>query len=260
MNYNDNFLKALLKCKNKNLYLGTGNPNAKILIIGKECALNKTVQLEDYQTKLEDERKLVEENLQGWQKLVNNEPLQYSIDQSYPYKGQENKINKKLKNDQYNGGTSSTWTKYQKLYETIYCNGVKNEKVTFHENIFITELNQIPSANSNEQNLLLRKESIKKRVEYFFPLDFIQRFPVVVLACGHYSRDFNINICNLFGVEFDGQTKEVNGNKLQWYNLHHEISGKNPKLLIHTKQLSGSITNDFINEIGVTIKDFLEKL
>ncbi len=40
ISYSPEFKEALTKCNKEDLYLGEGNPNAKILIIGQECALN----------------------------------------------------------------------------------------------------------------------------------------------------------------------------------------------------------------------------
>jgi hypothetical protein len=38
--YNSKFKKALELAKNKGLFLGTGNPNSKIVFVGKEAAID----------------------------------------------------------------------------------------------------------------------------------------------------------------------------------------------------------------------------
>ncbi|MCC8089627.1 MAG: hypothetical protein LIO79_10300 [Rikenellaceae bacterium] len=63
---NKTLITAYQYCKDNGLYLGTGNPNAKILIVGKECAKsgeNESITLELLK-KWESE--LVDENLAGW--------------------------------------------------------------------------------------------------------------------------------------------------------------------------------------------------
>jgi len=41
INYTSHFKEVLNLCKQNKLFLGLGNPNAKILIIGKEAAIDK---------------------------------------------------------------------------------------------------------------------------------------------------------------------------------------------------------------------------
>ena len=74
-------------------------------------------------------------------------------------------------------------------------------------------------------------------------------FSIVLIACGHYPKNNNVDLCKLFNVEFK-ETIHVNDNPKYWYNLHINKQGEEPKLLIHTVQLSGSITNKLLEEIA----------
>lgn len=59
INYTSQFKEVLNQCKQNELFLGLGNPNAKILIIGKEAAIDKENNLKYCELK-------VEKNLKDW--------------------------------------------------------------------------------------------------------------------------------------------------------------------------------------------------
>jgi hypothetical protein len=120
-------------------YVGTGNPFADILIIGKEASISK----EDKPNQYENE---IANNFSGWKemedydqaKIMEQSPIAYQTP-LYPYKGQVLKIDNGT-----NNGTSRTWLTYQKLYNRIF-NKNGNQNIDFHEDVFITEVNPNPS-------------------------------------------------------------------------------------------------------------------
>lgn len=262
MNYSDEFEELVSNSNpnNNNDYIGTGNPNSKILIIGKECAINSEIE----KSKLQGE---IGENIINWTNNIKNPNLVVEnwngdsnrINPLFPYKGQKFTIYNEKRNSG-KGGTSSTWYYYQKLYNKIRKLPQSSfDKIDFHNNVFITELNSNPSNYSKNQNPENRRNSINQRSNVFFKSDFIQNFPIVILATSHYTKEHNIDICKLFNVDFEGNTQIIDKNPKQWYNLHtNKEQGKN-KLLIHTKQLSMNISDKLLDEIANEIKSFAKE-
>lgn len=175
------------------------------------------------------------------------------INPLFPYKGQKFTIFK----GKDNGGTSDTWYKYQKLYNKVFNSNSK--EIVFHNSFFITELNANTSSYSKNQNPENRKISINDRIGNFFISDFIQSFPIIILASSHYTRDHDIDICKLFNVEFQKPTIQIESNPKQWYNLHTNKEGEKAKLVIHTRQLSMDIKDKLLEEIANEIKSFANK-
>ena len=248
MNYSSEF-KDLVESsiKKKINYIGKGNPNSKILIIGKELALpqDNLIAIEktseqnafDWENNIENPNNKIEDCLGDYPETINLfNPL-------IPYKGMG--FNPKK--------PAETWRKYQYLYDQIF--NLKSKTYNFYKKIFITELNANPSKYSYLQKKDKRSTSINERKNNFFNSKFILNFPVIIVACGHYPKDNNVDLCELFNVEFK-ETLHVNENPKYWYNLHRNIQGEKPKLLIHTLQLSGSIKNEFLDEIANKIKSF----
>ena len=118
---------------------------------------------------------------------------------------------------------------------------------------FCTELNNVCARHSADAD----KSTISSKLDLFRTSNFIQSFPVVILACGRYINNYGEDrqIDDTFGVKYfqDG------GSELkQNYWIHYSINPDSPKLVIHTRQLSGPIKNDLLFNIGKTIKEFLE--
>ena len=100
----------------------------------------------------------------------------------------------------------------------------------------------------------LKKEFISKRQE-LFDHSFFKSFPVIIIASGHYTRDFEFDIENIFEVDFiEKRETEI---KKAWYNVHYSKDSK--RLLIHTRQLSTSVASELINDLGGIIKEHLIK-
>jgi hypothetical protein len=244
MNYSNEFKDIVEFSVNNGInYIGKGNPNAEILIIGKELALdqNDTIAI----------NKTSEQNALDWK--INIENPNYEIEDwnenftlfnpLIPYKGMG--FNPKK--------PAETWRKYQSLHDNIF--NKKSKTYNFYENIFITELNANPSKFSNLQEKEKRRLSIDERKNNFFNSDFTQKFPVIIVASGHYPKENDVNLCELFNVDFKG-TEHVDKNPKYWYNLHRNKQGEDPKLLIHTVQLSGSIIDELLKQIANKIKSF----
>lgn len=240
-----------------NLYLGTGNPNSKILIIGKESAINIESNMEQY------EREILK-NAEDWRLNLSNKTKQESVpswgrnypsyNPLYPYKGQLNKIENKKTGR--NGGTSTTFYNYQKLIDKLFNQNQKSPKITFHEKCFITELNSASAKYSHLVKIDYRKDSIKSR-QVLLRHSFYQSFPVVIIAVGHYVRDFNIDIQKLFKVDFDTETGTIPLSKTNYINLHYDDLTNPSRIVIHTNQLSINITDILLDQLSDKIKKIL---
>jgi hypothetical protein len=250
MNRSDK-LNQLIKELNENKsidaswkYIGTGNPNADILIIGKE-----TSSSDEQQIKLE-----IDNNLNDWDKIndfnqsrVPNffETNKYSP--LYPYKGQLFKIDKNN-----NRGTSVTWYNYQKLINKI-CNNLNNPKVDFHEYVFITEVNSTPSKKTKDADI----SSIPFRKENILSSAFFQSFPIVIISgVGYFNinKDFN-EIEHIFNVKFKEKKFADKEKSKQPFWLHEQINGTEQKLLINTYQLSSYISDKLLSKLSNQIKE-----
>ena len=256
--YTAEFKEVYDYCINNSLYLGEGNPNARILIIGKECAIAGS-------NPEEKEKKVLEENLKKWESILENPFCIDSIKSElkkqdienytndyyplFPHLGQKYLQRRKHKDGSYIGdkGTAATWYFYQKLVDKIMGNPEKGKEdyIDFHLNCFHSELSQIPSPMSNSSPKELVKNSIKKRSELFRKA-FFQQFPVIILAAAHYPRDYSFNIQEIFDVKCEKQEN--------WINIHSQKTGTR-RILLHTRQLS-MISNDYINNIAELCKPF----
>lgn len=227
-------------------YIGTGNPNANILIIGKEASISKEQEdqfTQEYKSNFEqwkeikdfDQSKIREHD---W---ANHIPL-------YPYKGQLLKINRNG-----NCGTSRTWLNYQKLYNLIF-NKVGNQKIDFHEGIFITEVNSTPSPKTKDADI----SSIGFRKDILFRSSFFQSFPIIIIAgLGYFEISSTQNeIMDIF--KLDSVEKRCALNKEnQPYWIHFSANRK--RLLINTRQLSMNVSDALLQEIAEVVREFISK-
>ena len=260
--YTEKFKQVVQYCKEKNLFVGYGNPNGKVLVIGKEAAHVAKEDLADHLEKKKEE--LLQSNVAQWEHILSTgEVPNYDGERPisdenplYAYGNQYNKrdnLNNK-KGNPYNGGTSDTYTKYEKLYEQLFLQGEKLEKINFQKEFFITELSDYPTKESYKDNEIeaLRKQSIEER-KPLFALPFFKEFPIVIVAAGDYPEKYNFDMQQIFDVQWEGKTIEV-GEKY-WYNLH--FSKDNKRILIHTRQLSNRVSNELIAAIANEAKKFL---
>ena len=207
-------------CRKNNFIIGQGNPEAKILFVGKEPSSEVT---NDYTFECLDERNdKTFEDL--WQ--VHDKPLE-----------------------------GATWSKYQKIIDRIYPDRKHTKgKIDFEEMAFCTEMNNVCALHTTDAD----KSTIADKRRLLQESEFIQSFPVVILACGPYiiNQGENRQIDDTFGVEF---IREGITNARQNYWIHYCKNPKKPKLVIHTRQLSGRISNELVYSIGDTIREFLSE-
>ncbi|PJB57394.1 MAG: hypothetical protein CO098_11690 [Bacteroidetes bacterium CG_4_9_14_3_um_filter_41_19] len=258
----------IIQNEEKDSFIGLGYPNAKILIVGKEVATNSESldPLEQQNTisfknNVLDWKKNIEEKkdprqISNWiferdLKLenVDNNPL-------FAFKGTIKK------------NTSDTWKKYQKLHDIIYHGEIdENNKLEldFQKDFFISEMSNYPSPKTRSaQQIENFKVNLEKRKYSFFKSNFIQQFPIVILACSNYiwNKDNEMQINEIFNVQFDSGKRFSRGeyifSKNNKFWVHYSSDGK--KLVIHTRQLSMNVKNSMLMELGKQIKMHLAKL
>lgn len=223
--YNENFTKLVTESADST-YIGRGNPNAKILLVGQEYS--KPNKNEEF-------------NAKYWRsKIVNNEAVCLTHD-------------KKV-------SEGHTWTKYQKLHDYIFERD-NTKKIDFEEKIFTTEMNDNPAKNNAEAQKREDFEiNLQNRKKTFINSEFIKNFPIVVLACSHYISPNEF--CEIFEVEFHPLGRKYpndDSNAMtNHYWTHYNKKESDPKLVIHTQQLSGHISNDLLKQMGKDIRDFLQ--
>ncbi len=228
--------------KDEYKYIGTGNPiNSEILIIGKETAV--TVGSEQYKTETLD-------NFSFWLKNQNynsDKIAERSNEYSplYPYKGQI------LKKDNYNcnWGTSVTWMNYQKLINYIY-DTPKNNKINFHEQTFITEVNSTPNKKTSDADTT----SIDFRKKNLLKSAFFRSFPIVIISgVGYFEVTNGKNeIEDIFQVKFF-ERKNASGNTKQPYWIHWNKN--KTRLVINTYQLSIGVADILLKKVAEEIKN-----
>ncbi|MBO4587597.1 MAG: hypothetical protein J5711_01675 [Bacteroidales bacterium] len=154
-----------------------------------------------------------------------------------------------------------TWNKYQKLHDAIFPElAAKPGTMNFEQRVFITEMSATPamttaegkSAAGFEEQLAMRKRS-------FFSHPYFKEFKVIVLACSDYIVNFGDRreIDSLFDVTFDTDdgAHEIGPQNSFW--VHHNATGD--RMVIHTRQLSGAVSDKLLEEMGRVIREHLQK-
>ena|ERR1035437_3318291 len=252
MEYKDEFREFVESHKT---YLGTGNPNSKVLIIGKEAAIKtggdmtefERLNLENYKRNAKDWLQNIQshkkvEDVENWDKddVTNNNPLCL-------FKG--------VRLNEHQEG--QTWRKYQKLNDLIFdgsINSATDREYSFQENFFITELNDSPNGNSKGAD----KSSIQDRKIMFKNSAFIQQFPVIILACSNYIHNFGSGetreIDNIFQVKYS-ESFGTQKNQMFWTHFNADKT----KLVIHARQLSADTSNELLYSIAKITREFILK-
>lgn len=265
MNYSKEF-QTLLDC-HPNGYIGHGNPNAKILFIGQEPAIDCKKNREQYVLEIAD-------NAEQWRNIVANGIGYESIDSSkiefglplHPWANQKFQVRSgsdeagNLKGEK---GTAKTWYNYQKLINRIlelYSKEknamTKDDHLDFHRMSFHTDMSD--AAYKNHSESVEGKQSVTERVS-LLSADFFRNFPIVIAAVGHFPRNTygDEYFDDIFGVKFNGNKGTEQD---AWINVNIRHDKDNPTLLIHTPQFSyRRITNQYIDQIANIVLDFIRE-
>lgn len=229
--YSKEFKEFVENGQNNPYYVGTGNPNANILFIGKESAISDDNS---------EGKKWYHKNASDWRTHITNntcEILSYPIPENHAFRKEKS-------------WGKNTWSKYQKLTNYIFDREHKSYFIDFLENVFTTEINDSPNKNTTTAN----KSKLNDRKSLFKESDYIQNFPVIVLACSNYVKNNNEarEIDEIFKVKYsDGKTYT----KTNWFFSHY--NDDKTKLVIHTRQLSANVKPELLKDMGEVIREHL---
>lgn len=197
------------------LFIGFGNPNASILVIGKECATRDL----NY-----------DENLRLWRLIADGKPVGDAVSPQKAHAGQYCHQGK--------GGTSDTWLSYQRLVDEI--RGVapktRDESLDFLDHCFVTELHDKPS--KSEENDKGKLSRIETRIEQLFNDPFWRTFDRIIVAAGGYPARYDRRgrLPHLLGFDDDGHRKVIS--RGYWYDARRSVGDDGERIMIYTRQLS----------------------
>ena len=228
-NSKSELLNQDLICKPNPFYVGFGNPNSKILILGQEKAINSENEI---QIKTESS-----ENPKQWKYLVENniDNLDYKFysdhyfkNPLHPYDGKPTKGN--------------TWLQYQKLINLIFPEFISERANSFLLNSFITEINHQVSpkqlGNQENENRMLINNHI-----------FYKSFKVTVLAIGNYLSNYEIE--NRFNVNFLEDLSQPRQKLIMFKNDAEK------RIVINIRQLSNDISTEYLIRISKIIEKYI---
>ena len=236
---NEHF-KPLLE-KYSNDYIGQGNPDSRILLIGKEHGFAGEAQ-----NQLE-----IDNNIKDWNKIMDGRIKE--LDTRYnPRDGYLGQLFRTAGDNR----TSMTWFRIQYLLHHVYRDSYpQTNNVDFLTRCFLTELSAIPNKTSKPKNKETA-ESINKRCGESGILrePFFRTFPVTIAYCSNYLDRYGIKLLeDTFDVKWDCKTQSC-GNK--WINVHY--SKDKTRLLIHCPHISGSINSCFMEDLAGIVREHLQ--
>lgn len=204
-------------------YIGFGNPNSDVLIVGKEKGFNaeNTEQLFVESVRNPEEWKHHIDNNDSFNTVPFNESVGY-INAFMPYEGPMK-------------GTH-TWSYYSKLLGSQ--KNIKYHKNEFLSDCFITEVNYRPSKKSQ-----IKKFNDEVRLSFLME-PFYRSFKTIVLACGNYLGENQIE--QVFKVLWQKDLSQPN-RKLVLYKGNEHV-------LVNTRQLSNGISGSYLDSINDIIR------
>lgn len=180
MEYPREFIELIDNPKWENEFIGYGNPNAEILIIGQEAAC------EEFS---EDWKKFYGRNHNQWYRTIHEGlTFHHYNDESKEYRFPEyfNPLYPFYK--QYLSTTSKTWYWYQRLIDNVYMHKREGRRgiIDFFEHAFITELNNHTRKNHKVKQDV--EKNIRDRFDFMKETHlFWSRFKFVIIAAGPYA-------------------------------------------------------------------------
>lgn len=194
-------------------YIGFGNPDSRLLIIGQEKAIDAGTDIGKKQMKVESI-----DNPYQWKQVIDEKinDIDYKFDNPtnfmnprFPYNGKPRKGN--------------TWNQYQILVGRLFSE-IENKPNSFLNEAFITEVNHSVSNRKigNERNFDRMK---------FISQDFYRKFPMTIIAAGDYLNTEEIEL--LYDVKFAKPSHSEPHRKLEIYE-----NEMNKRVLINTRQFS----------------------
>jgi hypothetical protein len=253
-------------------FIGCGNPNAKILIIGKENGID----FNDHVSRYRPTKKLqieIKENFGRWIDNMENDKTRDDVESWFsdtdfskkynpiaPYNGQ--KFRGQASKDIHK--TNSTYFAYQKFINHLLPTELQvgdGKLLNFYDYCFFTELSCNCKPMSGADYDPKTAESIKNRLfdkNGILRKPFFQEFPIIILACYHYYDLYHIEIEKYFNQKFiDTPYDEKRGNISEYIHRHISVSKDNKyRLLLHTNHFCMR-SDDFIKNVADVCKEFI---
>lgn len=212
-------------------YVGFGNPNSNLLILGKEkgfdLSKNEQLNFENIRNPYEWQHHI--ENKTPFFKEKFYESAKDYLNSYFPYCGSDNMP------------SGHTWNKYGKLTSGLLNIDLVTENSSFLKHAFISEINHEPSKYSK-----IKKFDSQTRLD-FLSNDFYKSFKTTILGCGNYLS--NEKIKAVFNVELDNTSDHSEPRKKLIV-----FKNGNRKLIL-TRQLSMDVSNEFIAKIVKVISE-----
>lgn len=281
MNFSDDFKSLLIKTSEG--YIGHGNPNAKILFLGQEPALDREIPEQAARYQIE-----IKLNREEWKQIVNRgddycqieryvanfdwrnqrpeflSPLNPWPLQKFQIRTEKREKRKtscgnaenKLVSVRGEKGTARTWYRYQTLINYIFEENLSREKeLTLHRKSFHTDMSDA-AYRQHDVTKNDSKASVIKRIQ-LLKQPFYHAFPVVIASVGNFPRNTYGDgyFGEVFGVQYIGNQA---GENLPWINVSVR-DGHNPQLLIHCQQVSAPLRNAYLERIAEIVRDFANK-
>ena len=211
-------------------YVGFGNPNSKVLILGKE----KGFDIQNTQTNEQFEYESLK-NPNEWKYYIENKILPNS---SKYYESQDY-INAFVPYLQKNK-SGHTWTKYQTLLNYLFpeITGFEND---FFKMAFISEVNYQPSKLSK-----INKFENFERLN-FLSHEYFKAFPITILGCGNYLSKEQIQ--QIFDVTYFKDLSKPRQKLTIFKNSN--------RILVQTRQLSFDINKDYLRRIADQVSSYI---
>lgn len=214
-------------------YLGTGNFNSKILMVGKELGTSlKRIEEEKYNPFYEF---LLNQVFWKCNKDENKYPFSSNINNRFnPIKPYDGCVKK----------GRHTWWGYEKCVSKIINkypnlkvseNKSQNDKFNFFFNSFITELNHIPSP------LSIGNKSTYDRYS-FLTTKIFNNFSIIIFSIGTYGS------LEFFKTLFNNNNLELTINCNKSKNKFSIIKNNN-QILIWTRHLSNGVSDSFFDDV-----------
>jgi hypothetical protein len=193
-------------------YIGFGNPNAPLLLIGQEKAIDQTTEMGKEYMKMESTlnpyqwQKIVEEGIDDLGYVFFNTPL--FKNPLFPY--------------QEKPRSGNTWIHYQLLIKRLFPD-LKDYPNSFFTRAFITEINhEVSKKKIGNQGNPIRKK--------FMSHSFFKSFPMTIIAAGNYLNDDEIE--ERFDVKKNMDLSEPNMMLQVFENQEQQ------RVVLKTRQLS----------------------
>jgi len=196
-------------------FIGSGNPNSNILIIGKELGFNSENLIQFYNESIQ--------NVFHWEQvLANNYSIDFSPEKPYDIK--------KIKLS-----SGHTWRKYDKLVRKLM-KAENDNDFSFLSHCFLTEYNFVPSPKSQGKANLI--DVRKNLLEH----PFYKTFNIIINSARAYDEGYMDKMFNVNWIK----TERFQNSKRSF--LLYENQQEQRKLIL-IDQLSGAWSDDILNQI-----------